>query len=255
MPAALPPLLPMPPSLTSSGLLALVSTKGTSEEVLLAAGEALAAVCGDVGGWLPADLLWTNFEAISDAVDAAQPLAAAAAAAAAAGASGPMDVDGQAAASADTTTSSSVSSVSHPAVQRFLLSEVAGTLCVSPKEDVRCGGCVVLVSLLQLCSASAVFGAELPRLQATFTGLLGDTNELTQVCQGTVVLLRHCCQETRRPLCSLAHGSTTGPGCTRRLSRVQPWRRGAAAAAAVPAAGRAAGRRQQHRCGWRQAGS
>lgn len=45
----------------------------------------------------------------------------------------------------------------------------------------RCAGVVVLVSLLQLCTGSALLHEQLPRLQATFTGLLGDSNDLTQV--------------------------------------------------------------------------
>lgn len=45
----------------------------------------------------------------------------------------------------------------------------------------RCAGVVVLVSLLQLCTNSPLLREQLPRLQATFTGLLGDSNDLTQV--------------------------------------------------------------------------
>jgi hypothetical protein len=45
----------------------------------------------------------------------------------------------------------------------------------------RCAGVVMLVSLLQLCTSSPLLRDQLPRLQATFTGLLGDSNDLTQV--------------------------------------------------------------------------
>jgi hypothetical protein len=45
----------------------------------------------------------------------------------------------------------------------------------------RCAACLLLVSLLQLCKGSGLIAGRLPQLQATFTGLLGDSNELTQV--------------------------------------------------------------------------
>jgi hypothetical protein len=66
-------------------------------------------------------------------------------------------------------------------VQEYLLRELCGVLCISPKEEVRCAGVVVVVSLLQLCSGSGLIREQLPRLQSTFTGLLGDSNDLTQV--------------------------------------------------------------------------
>lgn len=48
----------------------------------------------------------------------------------------------------------------------------------------RCAGCLLLVSLLQLCVGSGLIAAQLPQLQDTFTGLLGDANDLTQVGVG-----------------------------------------------------------------------
>lgn len=45
----------------------------------------------------------------------------------------------------------------------------------------RCAGCLLLVYVVQLCRGSALLRDHLPQLQATFTGLLGDSNELTQV--------------------------------------------------------------------------
>lgn len=57
----------------------------------------------------------------------------------------------------------------------------------------RCAGCLLLVSLLQLCVGSSLIAAQLPQLQDTFTGLLGDANELTQVGGGGVGGGSWCC--------------------------------------------------------------
>lgn len=154
-----------------AGLLRVVSAKGVSEEVVLAAGEALAAIAGDIQHFDPSDLLWSTHDTIADCVDARQPSDSKAAAAGDA-----MQVDGEVPASNPATGASAKSSV-----QEYLLKELCGVLCVSPKEEVRCAGVVVLVSLLQLCRGSVLIRGELPQLQLTFTGLLGDSNDLTQV--------------------------------------------------------------------------
>eukprot|EP00879_Flechtneria_rotunda_P033312 GHRR01036880.1.p1 GENE.GHRR01036880.1~~GHRR01036880.1.p1 ORF type:complete len:246 (+),score=124.88 GHRR01036880.1:56-739(+) len=76
--------------------------------------------------------------------------------------------------------SSRSSSSSRSAVQQYLLDELVSSMAVSPKEEVRCAACLLLVSLVQLCRGSPLIASRLPQLQATFTGLLGDNNELTQ---------------------------------------------------------------------------
>jgi hypothetical protein len=126
-----------------SGLLALSCTKGLSEELLLGLGEAAAAAAGDVSGFDPGLLLWSNLDSLADCVDAATAAAAggpdAAAGVAAAGSSGQgvqaaaMDVDG--AAEADGNSSSSSSS-GRGGVQEYLLAEL-GKMAVAPKEEVR----------------------------------------------------------------------------------------------------------------------
>jgi hypothetical protein len=130
---------------------------------------------GDIEGFDPQVLLWSTYETIADCVDATHP---AVAAAAAAGGPDAMQVD---AGSTTSGTASAAQSGGTSEVQQYLLQQLCGVLCVSPKEEVRCAGVVVLVSLLQLCSGSGVLREALPRLQSTFTGLLGDSNDLTQV--------------------------------------------------------------------------
>ncbi|WIA23756.1 hypothetical protein OEZ85_000433 [Tetradesmus obliquus] len=173
----------------AKGLLALSCSKGLSEELLLGLGEAAAAAAGDVSGFNPALLLWSNLDSIADCVDAAE--AAAAGGSAAAGTAAPgqpadqqqaaaMDVDTATAADGPSSSSSSSSSgSSRGGVQEYLLAEL-GKMAVAPKEEVRCASCLLLVSLLQLCKGSGLLAGRLPQLQATFTGLLGDSNELTQ---------------------------------------------------------------------------
>lgn len=139
----------------------------------------LSALCvGDVEGFNRQMLLWSTYDSIADCVDAHQPDSTTPAA---------MQVDlevpasnplGGTATPSDQTNSSGSGQVS---VQEYLLKELCSVLCVSPKEEVRCAGVVVLVSLLQLCSGSGLIKEQLPRLQSTFTGLLGDSNDLTQV--------------------------------------------------------------------------
>jgi hypothetical protein len=126
-----------------AGLLALSSTKGLSEELLLGLGEAEAAAAGDVSGFDPGLLLWSNLDSLADCVDAAA--AAAAGVAESAGETGglaqqakaqgtAMDVDGGA--DAGGSSSSSSSSGGRGGVQEYLLAEL-GKMAVAPREEVR----------------------------------------------------------------------------------------------------------------------
>uniref|UniRef100_A0A383W1Y8 Proteasome component Ecm29 N-terminal domain-containing protein n=1 Tax=Tetradesmus obliquus TaxID=3088 RepID=A0A383W1Y8_TETOB len=165
----------------AKGLLALSCSKGLSEELLLGLGEAAAAAAGDVSGFNPALLLWSNLDSIADCVDVAE---AAAAGPGAAGGTAPpgQQANQQQAAAMDVDTAAAdgpSSSSSRGGVQEYLLAEL-GKMAVAPKEEVRCASCLLLVSLLQLCKGSGLLAGRLPQLQATFTGLLGDSNELTQ---------------------------------------------------------------------------
>lgn len=123
---------------------------------------------GDIEGFDPQLLLWSSYDTIADCVDAQQQQQQASSA---------MQVDGTAGQQTATAAEGG-----QAGVQEFLLGELCGRLCVSTKEEVRCAGVVVLVCLLQLCSGSGLVRGQLPRLQSTFTGLLGDSNDLTQVC-------------------------------------------------------------------------
>lgn len=51
----------------------------------------------------------------------------------------------------------------------------------SARKDVRCGGCVALVSLVSYCGRQARIQSMLPDIQDAFSHLLGDPHELTQV--------------------------------------------------------------------------
>lgn len=130
------PLVPLP------GLLALSCTKGLSEELLLGLGETAAAAAGDVSGFEPGLLLWSNLDSLADCVDAAAAATegadtAVASAAEAAGVGGlvahqsqpaAMDVDGAAATGA--------SSSGRVAVQECLLAELSN-MAVAAKEEAR----------------------------------------------------------------------------------------------------------------------
>jgi hypothetical protein len=131
----------------SSGLLALSSTKGLSEELLLGLGEAAAAAAGDVSGFQPGLLLWSNLDSLADCVDAAAAAGvpdtaesdvAKAVPATGASAQQPqaaaMDVDG-----ATDVGGSSSSSSGRGGVQEYLLAEL-GKMAVAPKEEVRWAG-------------------------------------------------------------------------------------------------------------------
>jgi hypothetical protein len=117
-------------------------------------------------------LLWSTYDSIADCVDAHQCTTTGPA---------PMQVDAGVPASHPVDDKQPSSGSGQVPVQEYLLRELCGVLCISPKEEVRCAGVVVVVSLLQLCSGSGLIREQLPRLQSTFTGLLGDSNDLTQV--------------------------------------------------------------------------
>ncbi|KAF6252864.1 armadillo-type protein [Scenedesmus sp. NREL 46B-D3] len=120
-----------------------------------------------------------------------------------------MDVDGAAATGA--------SSSGRVAVQECLLAELSN-MAVAAKEEARCAACLLLVSLLQLCRGSSLVAARLPQLQATFTGLLGDSNELTQDLAARGVSLVYSRggaplqQQLLGQLLGLLQGSGSGPG-------------------------------------------
>jgi hypothetical protein len=119
-----------------AGLLALSSTKGLSEELLLGLGEAAAAAAGDVSGFDPGLLLWSNLDSLADCVDAAAGVADTAGetrSSAQQAQAAAMDVDG----AADAGGSSSISSSrGRGGVQEYLLAEL-GKMAVAPKEEVR----------------------------------------------------------------------------------------------------------------------
>lgn len=108
-----------------------------------------------------------------------------------------------------------------------------------PLHTVRCGAAVVLVSLLQLVRRSPVLAGRLPALQATFTALLGDANELTQVCgagRGWRWLLLHaqqCMHSTSLHARALKCACLIAPPCP---AACRTWRRVACRWCTMPAA-------------------
>jgi hypothetical protein len=139
--------------MAAPGLLALASSKGLSEELLLGIGEAAAAAAGDVSGFDPQLLLWSNMDSLADCVDAAAaattgPEAAGAPVVANGGPQQPhaaaMDVDSAGAAGA------SRGSNGRSGVQEYLLAEL-GKMAVSPKEEVRCAAAAAAAAGAALC--------------------------------------------------------------------------------------------------------
>jgi pyruvate/2-oxoglutarate dehydrogenase complex dihydrolipoamide acyltransferase (E2) component len=144
----------MPGLASLPGLLALSSSKSLPEELLLGLGEAAAAAAGDVSGFDPGQLLWSNLDSIADCVDAAAATAGPGATDASPAVASEqqteqqqqqqqqqqqeaaaMDVD-VAAADGTGNISSSSGGGGRGGVQGYLLAEL-GKMAVAPKEEAR----------------------------------------------------------------------------------------------------------------------
>lgn len=123
------------------GIIKLSSTKGMSEELLMALGEAAAATAGDVTGFDQQLMLWSNLDTITDCVNSVLGSEADAATEVAGPqqrelqqqpeqqeGSADMDVDKPAAAGVST---------GHVGVQEYLLQQLREIMAVSPREEVR----------------------------------------------------------------------------------------------------------------------
>lgn len=122
------------------GIISLSSAKGVSEELLMALGEAAAATAGDVTGFDPQLLLWSNLDSIADCVDAvlgpeADRTAETAVSSQPAGqqqqqpgGGGDMEED---------TAAASRSGDDRGDIQQYLLQHLTTTMAVSSTEEVR----------------------------------------------------------------------------------------------------------------------
>ncbi|KAF5832303.1 proteasome stabiliser-domain-containing protein [Dunaliella salina] len=159
------------------GLLKLSPQK--NEEIVFAAGEALAYVVGSV----PVSreqVLRSNFTSLADefalltstGTPAAPPAPPAAA-------GGGMEVDG-ASPQEGGPNHAAACSASRAAVQEELLQRLLDDMVVHSRAEVRCAAAVWLVSLLTYCGRHPALLPRLSEIQEALGGLLGDANELTQ---------------------------------------------------------------------------
>ncbi|GLI60137.1 hypothetical protein VaNZ11_002209, partial [Volvox africanus] len=157
------------------GLFGTASNK--SEELQFSVGEALAWTFGGVSSATAAKVLNGNFTTLADQLTAS-------ATAAADGDAGGGDTDSEMQEPPPPPEAAEVEALEDGArseLRNRILKTLLSDLVVSPKTEVRCAGAVWLVSLLGFCGRTAALrGAELPKIQEALSGLLGDSNELTQ---------------------------------------------------------------------------
>ncbi|KAL3147888.1 hypothetical protein ABBQ32_002606 [Trebouxia sp. C0010 RCD-2024] len=152
------------------GLFALGFNK--NEDVLFTVGEALCFAFGGVP--VSADIVlrssflsiatWLNSKQASSAADASE---------------GPQDMDTDSAQPLTASTSGEAGS-EQSAAQDEIIKKVMQELVFHSRAEVRCAGCVWLLSLVSYTGKHPKLMPLLPEIQEAFSHLLGDQNELTQ---------------------------------------------------------------------------
>jgi len=205
----------------SDGLLALSSNK--NEEVQFAVGEALCFVFGGVP--VTADtILHSGYRGLAAHLTATGEAANASAVPPEVEGSGPTDmaIDGEAPADG-VEGSASKDPPARTAAQDQIMTKLLNELIFHSRTEVRCGACIALLSLASFTGRHPALQPRLPAIQEAFSGLLGDSNEVTQemASRGISVVYAMSGSAARKQLLDELVGVLQGGARKRRAVKVE----------------------------------